>query len=106
MKRLAHRILDAVRAAKNGLTVHELIAVVYGEDGGPLAADRKIRNTIMTINAHLKKSRIAADKLGRGARYRIVRDGGHHADRTDHRTVRRSVHRSRDHGGAATRKEE
>jgi hypothetical protein len=106
LARVQFRVLDAVRAAKNGITVHDLIDRVYGDDieGGPASARNSMQVTIKSLNRRLTHAKIVADRKGPGARYRLV--GDRHAHRTDDRPVSRCGAGRRDHGGAAAREKE
>jgi hypothetical protein len=106
LARVQSRVLDAVRAAKNGITIHDLIVAVYGDDleGGPHHAENSIQVTIKNLNRRSANGKIVADKPGRGARYRLV--GEHNAHRSDDRPVSRGAAGRHDHGGAAGREKE
>lgn len=106
LQRVQSRVLNAVRAAKTGIALQDLIVEVYGEKC-PRRAENSMHVTIKNLNhrsAHLK---IVADKKGPGARYRLVTaKGGRHADRTDHRDVHRRRPGRDAHGLSADREKE
>lgn len=104
LSRVQSGVLRALRTSKEGLTVHELIGKVYGDDGGPLSARKLMKTAIQSLNSHLAKAKVVADRPGRGARYRLVAtEGARHADRTDHRADHRRQSRRPPHGEPAAR---
>jgi hypothetical protein len=104
LSRVQSRVLRAVRTAKEGLTVHELSDKVYGDKDGPLSAGERMKKAIRSLNSHLAKAKVVADRPGPGARYRLVAmEGARHADRADHRADHRRQSRRSPHGEPAAR---
>lgn len=76
LAKLQLSILNTVRNAKAGITIHDLVDAVYADDpnGGPLHAINTVQGTIIQMNRRLTVSgvQIKATRLGRGALYKLV----------------------------------
>lgn len=76
-KGLHLRILRIVRNSTGGITLPKLVDAAYADDseGGPLHANNVVQQIIRRINQRVYVSgwAIKATKLGRGAKYRMVR---------------------------------
>lgn len=74
---LHSKILNIVRNASGGITLPKLVNAAYADDaeGGPLYANLVVQQIIRRINQRIFISgwAIKATKLGRGAKYRMVR---------------------------------
>lgn len=66
-----------MRDSRNGITLSELVDATYADDpeGGPLYANIVVQQIIRRINQRIVVAGLAirATKLGRGAKYKLVR---------------------------------